>query len=318
MADSNTLKVMSIFEAGARLKLSAEVTCLAAHLYHRFFKLEQICKNIHLFDLYNLAAASIKLAMCFYEKQYKGQDVALAMISMIQEPNFYLDPKSHSKLVKTIDLTAKVMTINLDFQVNHKDTRWMTPGLLNQQYRNQHALADQNQKHIVFDEPSSSSSSDDDDDNDDYPISKADQHLSKNDKYSVSSHRYLAHYLIFIKSFLKPQYDRHFMGITNLAWTFLSDFHWSPCVTGISADHLACSTLMMAIEVYRPQFEKSKRNEKKQFWSLINKNWNLILCEDLSEELKQRAIDTIIEQYVEYERVMQHELSTYVIDPLRR
>lgn len=319
MADSNTLKVMSIFEVCSRLELGAEITCLAAHIYHRFFKLEQICKNIHLFELYTLASASIKLALCFYEKKYDAEGLCLAMINTIHGPHFYLDSQSRTKLEHSIDLMAKVMSINLNFQINHKDTRWTTPGVLNQRYRSQTAAEEANRRTIVeitfsSEDETSSSSSDDEDST----LSKIDRLLAKNDKYQISSHRYLAHYLKTIKMLVKPEAIGYFTKIANVAWTFLSDFHWSPCVTGICNNHLACASLMMAIEVYREEMEKSKTAEKTEFWHLVNKKWNFIFCDDFNSDHLQRAADTIIEQYREYDRVIQHELSIYVIDPLRR
>lgn len=309
MADTNSLRVMSIFEACARLECGSELTCLAAHIYHRFFRLRQ---QMNLYELYTFAAASIKLAHWFYEKQFNCDDLALVMMSIIHRPDFLLDPESHKKLTHSIELAAKIMAINLDFQINYKDTRLTTPGLLKAQNRG-HLEGNRNKgaQVIEFSSSESSSSSDQLEDESEWL-------LNKNDKHQVSSHRYLAHFLKTVQMLVTHEAMEEFTTICNRAWTILSDFHWSPCVTSIYANHLACTSFMIAIEKSRDNLAHSRVKARKDLWTLLDKKWNLIFCDDFSNEHLNRAIRSIKDQYEEYERVIQHELNTYVIDPLGR
>lgn len=239
---------------------------------------------------------------------------------IIHGKELYLSKTNLEKLVRSIDLAAKVICTNLDYQINFKDTRLNTPGLLQEQYRNQEAEEQNNRKILLLDisfsddEESSSSSSDEDEDGE----TRADRLLSKNDKYQIGSHRYLVHYLKTIRMLVNPGGEEYFEKISNLAWTLLCDYHWTPCVTQVYSNHLACTCLIMAIEVYRPKLEKSRLLERSELWCLLNKRWNLIFCDDFSNKLLSRAINLIVEQYDEFDRVLQHEFSTFVIDPLRR
>lgn len=323
MADSNSLRVIAIFETCARLDCGAELAGLAAHIYHRFFKIKQ---EMSLFELYTFAAAAIKLAHWFYEKSYNGTDTCLTMCSVIHGPGYFVDHQMRDKLEKSVDSAAKIICITLDYQINFKDTRHnrgCTPGLVYQQYKSAAQAAEEaaiKRNAAIFESPPDS----DDDpnhsssDEDDYIISKADRMLSKNDRYLISSHRFLLHYLKTIKMLVpKSQHDL-FTRIGNIAWTILSDFHWSQFVTNFSNEHLACTSLMMAIESYRPKLENNRSKEKAELWKLLSQKWNLIFCDDLYERHLTRTANRIIEQYQEYERVLQHELHTHVIDPSRR
>jgi hypothetical protein len=315
MADSNSLKVMSIFEVGARLDYGSELTCLAAHIYHRFFRVQQ---QTSMFDLYMFASASLLVAHWFYEKTLVPYDLYLVMCDILHGQDFFITEEITKNLTHSMELAAKIICTNLDYQVSFKDTRLTTPGLLREQYRSREAeIAAQAKNNTIIDlvdsEEKSSSSSEDEDTNE----TKADRLLTKNDRNKISSHRYLVHYLKIIKSLVHEDVMDYFEKISNVAWVFLCDYHWSPCVTQILSNHLACACLMMAIEVFRPQLEDSKVKERAELWKTLDKKWNHILCEDLNEKQLKRAIDLIVDQYEEYSRVVQYELNTYVIDPLR-
>jgi len=295
MADSNSLRVMCLFETGAQLRCSSEIIGLAAHIYHKFFRLKP---EMDQFELFTFGAACIKLAHWFYEKQVRNSDITLVMVSVAHGPNYFLDDQAMSKLEHSIDVAAKVITINLNYQIDYKDTRMMTPGDL--------ARARNPEEVITIDRDSSSDEEGDED--------ETDRLLSKNSRHLISSHRYLAHYLCTIKLLVDPSSEIPFWKISSIAWTYLTDFHWSPCVTQHYANHLACACLMMATETCRPELDNPKYAE---FWKLINKKWNLIFCDDLSQKRLEQTMITVAQQYDEYERILQHEFNTYVIDPKR-
>ena len=301
------LRVMSIFEVGARLEMSSELMGLAAHVYHRFFR----TREMELFELYTFAAASLKLAHKFYEQPFRDHEVCLVMINIIHGPNYYLSEESENKLLHSIDLAAKIIPVNLDFQINYKNDSRITPGEL----RERAAALNENKKQIVS-VGLEQSSSENDDDNDDMPIPQTDQLLTNNDRNEISSHRYLVHYLKAISLLVKPEGQKHFKLISNLAWIILCDLHWTPAVTLWNPNHLACVSLIMAIEIVRPDLEKSSSRAKAELLILLNRKWNLILCDDLSDTRLVRAFGLIADQIFEYERLMQHEFSTYVIDPI--
>lgn len=316
MADSNSLKVMCIFEAGSRLGYSSEMTCLAAHIYHRFFRIKQLSH----FDLFLFASAAIKLAHWFYELPFDHRHLCLVMNNILHDRDSYLNSTTLARIERSIDLAAKVICTNLDYQINFKDAHMTTPGVLQARFREDDDLHQSSLKKpavlIEFssDEEDEKSSSSEDEGG----ITKAELMLSKIDKSQIGSHRYLVHYLKTIKLLIGVEMMECFEKISNVAWTFLCDYHWTPSVAQIYANHLACTCLMMAIEVYRPELEKSKQIERRHLWQILNKRWNLILCDDFPTRHLSRAILNIVNQYGEYQRVLQHEFSTYVIDPLRR
>lgn len=314
MADSHSLKVMCIFEAGSRLGYSSELTCLAALIYHRFFRLKQLSH----FDLFAFASASIKLAHWFYELPYEATNLCLVMNNILHGQDCYLNSSMLDRVKRSVDLAAKVICTNLDYQINFKDTARITPGTLQLQIREEDDRLQSSIKRkaiqidISSDEEESSSSFSEDEGG----LTKAEQLLSKIDRSQIGSHRYLVHYLQTIKLLTSPEMNDCMERVSNLAWIFLCDYHWTPSVTQIYANHLACTCLMIAIEVYRPKLETSKQPERVALWKILNKRWNLILCDDFSTRHLARAIHSIVQQYKEYQRVVQHEFSTYVIDPL--
>lgn len=303
MADSNSLKVMFLFEAGARLNCDTEAICLAAHIYHRFFRLNQ---ELSQYEVFSFGAACIKLANWFYERPIDNGDLAMVMTSIVHGPRQFLDSGPKKQLEQSIDLAAKMISINLHYQIDYKDTRMTTPGQVlssRDRFANEIITIDQ-----------SSSDEDDEEERDNYEIEKL---LKNNDKNLISSHRYLVHYLRSIKLFVEEEPALvYFRKIANLSWIFLTDFYWSPCITQHSSDHVACACLVMAIETFRKELENDRSKEAvKQLWQLLDKKWHLILCDDLKQEHLDRIIGIIVNQYAEYERVLQHEFSTYVIDP---
>lgn len=298
MADSSSLRVMCIFEAGSRLRCRSEIICLACHLYHRFFRVKH---EMNHFELYTFAAASIKLAHWFYEVEFRPKELCVAMASIIHGPDYHVSPEQFKKLERSIDLAAQVISINIDYQINYKDTKLSTPGDL--------AAARQRDMIEVITIPKSDESSSEEDSD-----GEAEEALlTNNDKYQISSHRYLVHYLKTIKLLVEPEDISYLTRIANTAWSILCDVYWSSSVTQRYSDHWACICLMMAIEVWRERFEKDERASR--FWALINKKWNLIFCDNLSNEHLERDIYLIADLYQEFERVFQQEFNTYVIDP---
>lgn len=311
MADSSSLKVMCLFEAGSRLeRCSSEVICLAAHLYHRFFKVNPDRSG---FDLFTFGAACIKLAHAFYEKPINNNDLVLIMASVAHGTCSTLDPSAKSKLEQSIDLAARIVSVNLEYQIDYKGTKMMTPGELIRR-RGPVSMETDDIVAIEKDDPSSSQSSDDGDGEDE---DEADRLLTRNSRLLISPHRYLVHYLKHVKLLVDPQSMETFEKISNLAWIFLNDFYWSPCVTQHSANHLACACFMMAIQTFRKELENNKNPHKVILWNLLDKKWNLIFCDDLEKTKLDHIIATIVQQYKEYERIFQHEFSTYVIDPTK-
>lgn len=298
MADNNSLKVMCIFEACARLRCRAELTCLAAHLYHRFFRVRQEMND---FELNTFAAASIKLAHWFFEREYNPKELCIAIMSIIHGPDFYITKQTFKKLERSIDLAAQVIAMNIDFQINFKDTKLVTPGDL--------AAARQQKSEVV----TIRSDSDDDNSSDDEAENEAALLLANNDKYQISSHRYLVSYLKTINLLVDKEDLKYLRRVANTAWSILCDLYWSPTVTQRYSDHWACVCLMMGIETWRKVFQDDPNAAR--FLQLIDKKWNLIFCDNLSNEHLERDIYLVLEQYQEFERALQQEFNTFVIDP---
>lgn len=298
MADSNYLRVMYILEAGPRLHISSEVVGLATHLYHKFFREQDISQ----FDLYVFGSACINLARRFYELPIDCHDIAFIMTSIVHGLEVKLEKKQLDNLARTIDYASQIVAINLNYQIDYKDTRRMTPG----------DLSKPPQKNNTDDDYNSQDKESSDDDS--YDRDEAVFLLTRNSKQLISSHRYLAHYLKSIKLLVHPESLKYFKKLCNIAWIILSDFHWSLKVTQHYSHHLACASLMMAIEAYSKELN-STMSAKAMLWELVNKKWNLIFCDDFSNRRLEITITTIMQQYSEYERLLQHEISTYVIDP---
>lgn len=312
MADSSSLKVMYLFEAGSRLRCSAEVVGLAAHLYHKFFRQQQ---DMNQFDLYTFGSACLNLARHFYEtkcdssasSEYRHKladclDIAVVMISVVHGPEQILDVTHENNLALSINYASQIIAINLNFQIDYKDTRRMTPGDI---LRTTKSIPEQYDDNFVAQESS---------DDEYYNRDEAEKALSRNCKHTISSHRYLAHYLKCIKLLIHPESELYFRKIANVAWIILSDYHWSSSVTRHYSHHLACASLMMAIETCRKELD-STMSAKAVLWDLVNKKWNLIFCDDFNNQKLEQTIYTIVNQYSEYDRLMKHEFSTYVIDP---
>lgn len=310
MTDPDALKVMCIFEASARLKCESELTCLAAYIYHRFFRDKEKGK----YDVYAFATAAINLAHRFYDEPCDVKRLLLSMVNVIHGSTFYMDNQIFKKLKQTVYIAERIIATNLEYHLNFKDERMITPMQLQEQYRNR-LIEDANRAKQVILIDSEESSSDDDDDR---PLPKLDSSLAKNSKYSISSHRYLVHYLKTIQLLLRTDCQQTmeiFEKISNVAWTFLCDYHWRANVTQIYPNHLACACLMMAIETFRVELEKSKVATRYELWCQLNKKWNLILCDDFPNIQRDRAFDSIVLNYNEYDRLMQHELAKTVLDP---
>lgn len=309
MADANSLRVIYIFEACARLRCRSEIAALAAHIYHRFFRIKP---DMSQFELYIFGSACIMLAHRFYEMDLKAEDLAMVAASIVHGPDYYLGAKMVKKLATSINVTSLVIAVNTNFEITYKDERLQTPGDLLRSIRTP------GQEVIELS---------DDDDNDAISVDsevaevdtdEAEYLLTSNCKHLISSHRYLAHYLYSIKILVEPGVYNLFGRLCNLAWTFLNDFHWSPSVMGHLPDHIACSCLMMASQISTKELEKCSEEEepeKVQFYKLIDKRWNLIFCDDLPNEKLSRTIYTIIKNYAEYERIFRKEFTTDVIDP---
>lgn len=299
MADSSSLRVMCLFEAGSRLRYRSEIICLAAHLYHRFFRVKH---EMNHFELYTFASAALKLAHWFYERDFDMKELCIAMSSIIYGTDKfnYLSPSDLRKLERSIDLAAQVISINIDYQINFKDTKLVTPG----------DLAAARKRDLAGPEVIPIDNSDESSDEDSDQEAEAAYLLTNNDKHQISSHRYLVHYLKTIKLIVEPEDICHLTRIANTAWSILCDVYWSSTVTQRYSNDWACICLMMAIEVWRERLQKFPR-----FWKLINRKWNLIFCDDLTNERLERDIFLIADLYQEFDRLIQQEFNTYVIDP---
>lgn len=256
---------------------------------------------MNLFEQYTFAAASIKLAHWFFERDYNSRELCVAMTSIIHGPDFYLNQTNLTKLERSIDLAAQVIAFNIDFQINFKDTKLLTPGDL---------AASRQRGEIVV---TIKSDSDEDESSEDEEENRAALLLMNNDKYQISSHRYLLNYLKTIKLLVDTEDLKYLTKLANTAWSILSDLYWSPSVTQRYSDQWACICLMMAITIWRKDLEKDVHAAR--FLKLIDKRWNLIFCDNLSDEHLERDTYLIMEQYLEFERALQQELNTYVIDP---
>lgn len=261
--------------------------------------------------MYTFAAACILLAHNFYERpvatdyyerSLTSDHLTKVITSVAHGCTTMLEDRDRKSMAKSIDLAAKIISVNLDFQINYKDTKMLTP-------RELMALNQKNQEAsevIEIDRPTSEEEREEE---------EREKLLVRNNRNNISSHRYLVHYLKAIKSILPEECLKHFPIICKLSWSFLSDFHWSPHVTQHYSNHLACACLQMAIETCKEALTQSRQEEKRKLWTLVNKKWNLIFCDDLDQRKLNRLILVIIKDYNEYERVFQHELNTYVIDP---
>lgn len=307
MVDSNSLKVMYLFEAGSRLRCSSEVIGLAAQLYHKFFRLQQ---DINQLDLFTFGSGCINLARHFYEISDSCKDkfddcfdIALIMTSIIHGPEVILSRKQEDHVASSINYASQIISINLNFQIDYKDTRRTMPGDI---LRSSRYLIDDDEYYGSQEKESS--------DDEYYDVDEAESLLSKNSKYTVSSHRYLAHYLKSIKLLIHPESAKYFKKLSNIAWIILNDYHWHSSVTQHYSHHLACASLMMAIESCRKELD-STMSAKAILWDLVNKKWNLIFCDDFNNQKLEQTILTIVKQYSEYSRLLELEFCTYVIDP---
>lgn len=289
MEDSNTLKVMCLFEAGAVLESGDELIGLAANLYHRFFKLNP---DMNQFDLYTFAAACIKLAYWFYEKRVKDSNLCIVMADIARGVEF-LGDESLAKLEHSVKLAAKIVAYNLNHEVNYRDKRAITPGDFCRENAKNVAPIRVYAAQGLKEEPDS-----------EFGLEEDEILLSRNSKYEISPHRYLVHYLKTIKLLVDPKDEQDFQLVCNLSWIFLSDLHWSPYVITEYGNHLACSCLMTAIEALRQKLRK-----KQALWKLLNKQWNLIFCDDLDNKRSTIIISKIVEQYDKYNRALQTELT---------
>lgn len=307
MADTTGLKVMSIFEAGARLNTNSEITCLAAYLYHKFI----YHKGTEQLDTFAYTTAALGLAYKFHDKHMSTKRLILATISLIHGPEFYIEPMVLKKMLHTVNLASAIISNDLQYYLNYKDEHRIGPQQLNRLRKDGHqASAVSRQK--VYDSSGDEVSSEDED-----PIPADDKILRNNCKYSISSHRYLLHYLKSIKTILAPncpKTSKMFEEISNTAWMILCDYHWFPKVTRVRANHLACACLMMAIETYRDKLENSKSAISSELWRQLKRKWHLILCDNFNDVMKDRIIDDIVLSYADYESLMQHELNLVVVD----
>lgn len=299
MAGSLSLKAISIFEVGSKLNSGDEMIGLAAYLYHRFFRTQE---DMSQFDLYTISAACIKLAYQFYEKDVKLSKLCIAMASIVHGPNYILKDKNLEKLEHSVALATKIIAFNLNHEINYRDNRLITPGILRSSAGNDshveidilaHLYPREEEEKINFDE---------------FQPDVAEISLVRNSKYKISPHRYLLHYLKTIKLFVEPPSEKDFKLVCNLAWIILSDLFWSPFVIKVTRDHLACACFMMAVEACRPKLDVRNR-EKKNLWTLLNKKWHLILCEDLNTKRLRAIVHQLIEQFEEYERLLENEIT---------
>lgn len=306
MADSNALKVMVVFEAGARLGCSSELTCLAAQLYHKFFK--SVSLDNSQIDLYAVAAACIKLANWHLCEHLSTTDLILVTANIANLPDELLTGSGRDKLAKTLDVVTTAILISLNFEVDFKDARYKTPQeISNMRKRNASHIEQSANVRPVESEMNYEITEDE--------VELLMQRYSKN---LISPHRYLVHFLNSISLVLdeeKGPIKSIFQQISNLAWIFLTDFFWGSRVLQVYANHIACACLMLAIEVFRSELQNSEDYGK--LWILLDRKWNLIFCDDLNNLTLKQTVLAILRQYVDYERGFELEFSTYLIEPTR-
>lgn len=292
-------KVMFIFEACSSLGVGAELASLAARIYRQYLaKSTDMCR----YDLYTVAAASIKLAHWFYELSLDMNELVIVLICTAHHPSAYADEGSLEVLVGSINLMASLICSNLAFEIDYKGIKRMTPGSVS---------AARHKKRL-----GTNNDNDDDDDDDESdnlmdvndPYLLSDTLLSQNNKNQISSHRYLVHYLKSIKNLTEDAQESFFTKIANVAWTILSDLHWSPFVIYEKSSHIACACLMMAIEISKEDLDRDDHPSKKRLWQLMDKRWNLILCDDLPNNRLNIMIEKIVRQYSEFDNILQREI----------
>lgn len=298
MADSISLKAICMLEAGSKLNSGDEIIGLAAYLYHRFFRTQE---DMSQFDLYTFAAACIRLAYQFYEKEFKLSHLCIVMASIVHGPDYIVSERDLGKLEHSVALATKIITFNLNHEINFRDNRQITPGILRANAGNEAPVEVNIPAHFYPKEEEKVNF-------DEFLPDVADILLVRNSKYKISPHRYLVHYLKTIKLFVDATSEKDFRLVCNLAWMILSDLSWSSFVIKVTRDHLACACLMMAIEACRYKLDVRNR-EKQNLWRLLNKKWHLIFCEDLNTKRLKAIVHKLIEQFDEYERILENEIT---------
>lgn len=314
MTESDCLRSMFLYEAGSRLGLGSEVTCLAAHLYHRYFRTSP---ETYQCELYTFEIACLKLALWFYDTNVNSQhisdeDLALVMISVAHGTDCPLYRQNEKKIIHSINLAMSVVCINLRYQIDYSVARRMTPGEVERARLGpkKDPVETETKKVVTY-----TNIEDQDDDEDDDDLNDPALTLANNPEETISSHRYLTHYLVAIKLLIDNDLAPHFSKLCTISWTILCDQYWSSRVTQYHVNHMACAALMLAISMCRAEYENSRINVKSRFWRLINKKWNLIFCNDLTQNQLNVLMQAIVSTYDEYDRILQHEFNTYVIDP---
>lgn len=291
MNEGDEMRVMPVFEAGARLRIPSETQCLAAHLFHRFYY--HTNQTFESCESYTVAAACLKLASMFYNQTIDSSDLSLVMSAIIRpKGNFYLDRATEMKYQRSIDLTMQIVLVNVRFEVNYKNMRRIPPGELAKRARAKvERETRMTPEEIRLEE---------------------ERGLTRNNRDIISGQRWLAHYLKSIMYFVGGSGMPYFKKMANIAWTLLNDCHWTTGVIQNNQSHLACCCLIMAIEILEPALNCSKE-DKEPFWKFIDKKWNLILCDDFDDIRLGRMKSDVINYYKEFDRAIQNQFKTYVI-----
>lgn len=317
MADANSIRIIYIFEACARLRCQSEIQALATHIYHRFFRIKP---DMSQFELHLYGSACILLAHRFFERELDTKDLAMIAASIVHGPDFYLSKKMITKVANSINLISLVISINTNFEISFKDEQFMTPGDF---LRSVRAKIPTQEIIDIDDSMSVNGNEDEEEEEEEDDVDRAEYLLTNNSKNLISSHRYLTHYLYSIRLLVDPgtHSQKLFNKLCNIAWTFLNDFHWSPAVLCHRTDHIACACLMMAAEFCLRELQPAAGDdqeepaEKEQYRKLLGKKWNLILCDDLSNEKCTRTISIIMKHYAEYEQIFRKEFTKDVMEP---
>lgn len=294
MSDSVSLKVMVIFEVCARLRCDPELTCMAAHLYHKFLRSMMDTSGL---DLYAVAGACIRLAHWHFSEPLDIEDLILVIAHIAKLPPDLLDESGKNKLVRTIEIMTTVVLVNINFLVDFKDFRMATPGELSRLQRQANTL---DETILSKKEPEIS-----------FEVKEDEEELLmvKYSRNLISPHRYLTHYLQSIELVIEDKFELGkltFKKIANLSLVLLSDIYWSPSVLQFYASHIACACLMVAIESHRKDFELDDLSRR-----LFDRKWHLIFCDDLSDvHLKRIILQGVVRQYETYERIFEKEFNT--------
>lgn len=314
----NCVKLYSLFEVSACCKYPTDIVCLAANIYHKFsYAIDNRCNE---YDVYSLVCACLRIAVRASELHVNNNYLIIAFTRIIHGQDFTIDDKILEKCSESIDLLEKVILRNIQYRIDYSIIRKQTPGQLSvdwkrkRESRSDIALFDSEYYcDIEFKEFVKKQSTD---------IASLER---VENLRTPSAHHYLSHYLYCISQLCdyhnkdeteeKNEKSRKMLIlIANIAWTFLTDCHLSPLVVIKQPDHLAVASFMMAVEVVKDEFEQRPLRYGKM-WVILNRRWNLIFCDNLTNKQLIFLIRDIAKVYERFEIALMKELQIFTSDP---